>query len=142
MTTHSITPLVTAATNSSGATIPNTLRLDFGVQGIGGNRGGTTGDGYYELQLDPDGDGDFETNRWKFYRLLGDVAGRTVNGVSVADGKVDSLDRSAIQAAYNTRNPERDANGDGFVNSTDWTVAARSDTRKLRLDLFGTLSDY
>ncbi|MEY2726731.1 MAG: hypothetical protein RLZZ458_2598 [Planctomycetota bacterium] len=142
MTAHSITPLVTAATDSSGVTIPNTLRLDFGVQGIGGNRGATTGDGYYEMQLDPDGDGNFETNRWKFYRLLGDVAGRTVNGVSVADGKVDSLDRSAIQAAYNTRNPERDANGDGFVNSTDWTVTARSDARKLRLDLFGNLSDY
>ncbi|MCI0460839.1 MAG: cadherin repeat domain-containing protein, partial [Gemmataceae bacterium] len=59
----------------------NRLLFDFGVQGLGGNRISTAGDGYYEVAVDSDGDGVRETRRY-FYRLLGDVnADRTVNAL-------------------------------------------------------------
>ena len=54
--------------------IGNELLLDFGAAGIGGNRNTTAGDGYYQLSIDLDGDGTFETVE-HFYRLLGDVNG-------------------------------------------------------------------
>jgi hypothetical protein len=93
------------------------LSVDFGAQGIGGNRNSNAGDGYYKLTLDLDGDGVFETTR-TFYRLFGDANG---------DHKVDSADASFILAAYGQTGSllEGDVNGDGVVNSMDRTYAAR-----------------
>jgi hypothetical protein len=103
----------------------NEVRLDFGAQGIGGNRNSAVGDGYYQLSFDLDGDGEFETVK-HFYRLLGDVNG---------DRQVSSLDASLILAAFGGSNPERDANGDGIVNALDRTLAIRSLEAALAPDL-------
>ena len=48
------------------------ISLDLGSQGIGGNSGTSYGDGYYELAVDTDVDGTFESVR-HFYRLLRDA---------------------------------------------------------------------
>ncbi len=71
-----------------------TLTLDWGSQGIGGNRNSVTGDGYYVLELDLDGDGLYDTQR-RFYRLMGDVNGDRV--VNAADA---SLIQSQIGRPY------------------------------------------
>lgn len=99
----------------------DTLRLDFGINGIGGNRNSNLGDGYYKLSLDSDGDGSHETQN-SFYRLFGDVTG---------DQQVTQADVDAIFAAYGTSNAERDVNGDGLVNAMDRTFAVRGLNRKL-----------
>ena len=104
----------------------NSIKLDFGVQGIGGNRSSNMGDGYYELAVDLDNNGSFESKKY-FYRLLGDVNG---------DRRVDSTDSSLTLSAYGTTNPERDVNGDGFVNANDRTLVLRALGRKLMDDLF------
>jgi hypothetical protein len=101
------------------------VELDFGVQGIGGNRNTTAGNGYYRLSVDVDGDGIFETVQ-HFYRLLGDVNG---------DRQVSAVDANLILAAYGSSNPERDVNGDGLVNSIDRTLAIRSLGLALDADL-------
>jgi hypothetical protein len=103
----------------------NEVRLDFGAQGIGGNRNKSSGDGYYQLSFDLDGDGTFETVK-HFYRLLGDVNG---------DRQVSSLDASLILAEFGTSSAERDANGDGIVNALDRTLAIRSLEAALAPDL-------
>ena len=57
----------------------NRVTVDFGTNGIGGNRNSATGNGYYRMTVDADRDGSQETQR-NFYRLLGDTNGdRTVN---------------------------------------------------------------
>ncbi|MBL8810606.1 MAG: hypothetical protein JNM43_10550, partial [Planctomycetaceae bacterium] len=94
--------------------------------GLGGNRNTTAGDGYYQLGIDMDGDGTYESVR-SFYRLLGDVNG---------DRRVDTVDSSLVLGAYGTSNPERDVNGDGSVNANDRTLLLRSVGRKLKDDLF------
>ena len=106
--------------------VGNKIHFDFGVQGIGGNRNTNAGDGYYELAVDMDGNGSFETKNY-FYRLLGDVNG---------DRKVDATDSSLTLSAFGTRNPERDVNGDGFFNAIDRTLVLRALGRKLKDDLF------
>ncbi len=104
----------------------NGLTVDFGANGIGGNRNTNVGDGYYILAIDADGDGIFETQR-RFYRLLGDVNG---------DRKVDSADANAILAGFgHPYDPNLDANGDGVVNSIDRTLALRAIGRQLGSDL-------
>jgi hypothetical protein len=111
-------PLTAGMFSTSGAR----ARLDFGVNGLGGNRNTGDGDGYYEIAMDLDSNGTFETKKY-FYRLLGDVNG---------DRKVDSTDASLIGGALGTANPERDVNGDGVVNSNDRTLALRANLRKLK----------
>ena len=56
------------------STTANKIRFDFGTNGIGGNASSNTGDGYYEVALDLDRNGSYETLR-HFYRLFGDVNG-------------------------------------------------------------------
>jgi len=102
------------------------LRLDFGAQGIGGNRNTNAGDGYYRVGVDIDGDGTVDAVR-HFYRLLGDVNG---------DRQVNAVDRSLVMAASGTNNLERDANGDGVVNSVDFTLTSRALNRKLKNGLW------
>ncbi len=91
------------------------IETDFGSQGVGGSRNTNTGDGYYRIGVDIDGDGAADEFR-HFYRLLGDVNG---------DRQVNATDRSLVMAASGTANSERDANGDGVVNSVDFSLTSR-----------------
>jgi hypothetical protein len=106
------------------ATVLNTrfIRLDFGRAGIGGNRNSATGDGYYRLRVDTDGDGAQET--WKhFYRLLGDTNG---------DRQVNNTDLNNVNANFGRRGTlNADVNGDGVVNSTDRNLVSRQRGRAL-----------
>ena len=101
----------------------NQITLDFGTLGLGGNPNSTVGDGYYDLALDMDADGVFETHR-HFYRLLGDVDG---------DRVVTVTDANLILAAYGHSGPNvnEDVNGDGVVNAADRTLTIRSLGRQL-----------
>jgi surface-anchored protein len=102
--------------------VDNKIRLDFGVQGIGGNRNTNAGDGYYRIGVDIDGDGTADSFH-HFYRLLGDVNG---------DRQVNATDRSLVMAASGSTNQERDVNGDGVVNSVDFSLTSRALNRKLK----------
>ena len=102
--------------------IGNTVRFDFGTQGLGGNRNSNAGDGYYRIGIDVDGDGQMDAFK-HFYRLLGDVTG---------DGKVDDLDRLFILNNVGSNNPNADVNGDRVVNGVDSLLATRAFGRKLK----------
>jgi hypothetical protein len=103
--------------------VDQVMAFDFGANGIGGNRNSNVGDGYYELEFDLDGDGNFESLQ-RFYRLLGDVNGsRGVDGTDVSIVTAD-LGRSGLGL-------ESDANGDGVVNATDRTLTSRASGRAL-----------
>ena len=103
------------------------IQLDFGTQGIGGNRNTKVGDGYYQIAVDMDQNGSFETTKY-FHRLLGDITG---NGI------VDAVDKSNVLAAQGgPYSAENDANGDGFINIVDTTLVTRAFGRKLKGGLF------
>ncbi len=103
------------------------IQLDFGIQGIGGNRGTNAGDGYYEIALDMDGNGSFESKKY-FHRLFGDVTG---NGI------IDATDKSQVLAAQGgAYSAASDVNGDGVVNVADTTLVTRAFGRKLKGGLF------
>jgi hypothetical protein len=99
------------------------LAFNFGTQGIGGNRNATSGDGYYVLAVDTDGDGVLETKR-AFYRLFGDANGDRI----VSDADINQI-FAALGAAGSNLN--EDINGDGVVNAIDRIYAIRSLGRKL-----------
>lgn len=109
--------------------IDQALEFDFGPGGIGGDPLSSSGDGYYQLEIDLDGDGTFETTR-NFYRLLGDVNG---------DRIVDNLDILAITLAFGNVSTDplldEDVNGDGVVNAIDRVLAARNRGQQLGLGL-------
>jgi parallel beta-helix repeat protein len=108
----------------------NRITVDFGAQGIGGNRNSAAGDGYYGLALDADDNGSLETVR-NFYRLLGDTN---------RDRIVNSTDRSNVLANWNRRGSNNaDVNGDGIVNSSDLTLVTSQNGRKIASNL--TLHD-
>ena len=98
--------------------VDNRIVADFGTGGIGGNRNGTAGNGYYRFSLDADRDGTFEAQR-HFYRLLGDTNG---------DRTVNYLDRNNVNAALGRKgtNLNPDVNGDGVVNSTDQSIVRKN----------------
>jgi hypothetical protein len=98
--------------------VDNRIVADFGANGIGGNRNGPAGNGYYRFALDTDRDGTFEAQR-HFYRLLGDTNG---------DRTVNSLDRNSVNAAVGRHgtNLNPDVNGDGVVNSTDQSIVRKN----------------
>jgi hypothetical protein len=87
------------------------VRIDFGINGVGGDRNSLMGDGVYRLRLDLDGDGQLDVNA-SFFRLFGDVDG---NGV------VSEIDIGLVQTAQGQTggNLATDLNGDGLVNLTD-----------------------
>lgn len=91
--------------------VDQALLLDFGEQGLGGNRNSSLGDGYYQVELDLDGDGSLET-QLGFFRLLGDADG---------DGDVDNADLASVNSAFGQlgSNLNSDLNGDGRVNIFD-----------------------
>jgi hypothetical protein len=104
------------------------LSINFGPNGLGGNRNSTAGDGYYTLDIDLDGDGLFDASR-SFYRLLGDTNG---------DRQVTDADVAAIQSVISANGFDlnADVNGDGVVNSTDKLLATRSRGRQLAPSLW------
>ena len=106
--------------------VANRIVFNFGIQGIGGNRNTNAGDGYYELGIDLDGNGSFESKKY-FHRLLGDVNG---------DGIVSSTDKSQVLSASGSASPESDVNGDGLVNILDTSLLSRAVGRKLKGGLF------
>jgi hypothetical protein len=113
----SLTSLVTV--------VGNQLRIDFGVNGVGGDRNSLLGDGVYRLRVDLDGDGTLETSS-NFHRLFGDVDG---NGV------VNTADIGLVQAAQGQTggNLATDLNGDGLVNLTDLNNVKRRNGAKVIL---------
>jgi hypothetical protein len=105
--------------------VGNTLRIDFGVNGVGGDRNSSLGDGVYRLRVDLDGDGALESTR-NFHRLFGDVDG---NGV------VNDADIALVQGAQSQTglNLVTDLNGDGVVNLTDLSNVKRRKGSKVAL---------
>jgi len=105
--------------------IGNTLRIDFGTKGIGGNAATNTADSSYLISLDVDGNGSLETSQ-RFFRLLGDVNG---------DKVVDSKDTALVTANLNKggMNQPGDANGDGKVNATDVSYVRKAQRRRIRV---------
>lgn len=99
------------------------LSINFGPGGIGGDPRGPAGDGVYEVQLDVDGDGTFETSR-RFFRLLGDATG---------DGRVGQDDLAAIRSRLGVvgESLEQDVDGDGRVSILDLVLAYRSLGRRV-----------
>ena len=98
-------------TSSMVSQVGNQLRIDFGAEGIGGNRNSQAGDGLYRLRVDLDGDGTSE-NIANFFKLFGDVDG---NGI------VNKTDTSLVTAAQGTTgvNLAADTDGDGDVDAAD-----------------------
>ena len=115
-----------AASAWSASTVGNRLKMDFGAQGIGGNRNDTTADGYYRIGIDIDGDGTVDAYK-HFYRLLGDVNG---------DRQVNALDRLLVMRGNSPGAPSVDVNGDGVVNAVDLTLVTRSLGKKLKNGLW------
>ena len=113
-------PVALAASSYSASVDGDRLRLDFGMQGVGGNRNTNAGDGYYRIGVDIDGDGTADVFT-HFYRLLGDMNG---------DRKVDQADRAWVMSGLGTTNPERDVNGDGVVNSVDNSLSHASNRQE------------
>jgi hypothetical protein len=93
------------------------VKLDFGVNGVGGDRNSSLGDGVYRVRVDLDGDGTADITG-TFFRLFGDVDG---------NGLVNDTDIALVTAAQGTSglNLATDLNGDGFVNATDLTNVKR-----------------
>ncbi|MEZ6137703.1 MAG: SdrD B-like domain-containing protein [Pirellulaceae bacterium] len=102
------------------------MEVNFGEQGIGGDRNSNIGDGYYKLLIDTNGDGDFDDDGeiQTFYRLLGDVDGNR---------RAEQADVDAVLAAFGTTGPfiDEDVNGDGVVNQIDRILAIRALGRQL-----------
>ncbi len=102
------------------------IEVNFGEQGIGGNRNSNIGDGFYKLLLDTNADGDFDDDGeiQTFYRLLGDVDGNR---------RAEQADIDAALAAFGATGAfiDEDVNGDGVVNQTDRILAIRSRGRQL-----------
>jgi ELWxxDGT repeat protein len=101
------------------------VRIDFGINGVGGDRNSFMGDGVYRLRLDLDGDGQVDVNA-SFFRLFGDVDG---NGV------VNDTDIGLVQTAQGQSggNLATDLNGDGLVNLTDLNNVKRRKGAKVAL---------
>jgi hypothetical protein len=124
MTRYSLTGTGGSYVNLAGkaVAIGNRIQIDFGVQGIGGNRNTSAGDGYYRLRVDADDDGTFEA--WKhFYRLLGDTN---------RDRWVNTTDVNAVTAAQGqTGVRNTDLNGDLVVNASDVNIVKKQKGRSI-----------
>ncbi len=98
------------------------MTIDFGANGIGGNRLTNVGDGTYVLSFDLAGTGVFGAPI-QFTRLLGDVTG---------DGSVDANDITAYQADLKNGDVNGDINGDAVVNSADLLLIRNAQGRKIK----------
>ncbi len=91
------------------------IRLDWGINGITGSRTTNTGDGFYRIRVDGNGDGDYldaVDQVFEFARILGDANG---------DYEVTTADRVIVdsQIGRTGLNLNGDVDGSGAVNSTD-----------------------
>ena len=98
------------------------LSIDFGANGIGGNRLTNAGDGTYILSFDLAGTGVFGSPI-QFTRLLGDVTG---------DGSVDASDITAFQTDLKNGDINGDINGDALINSADLLLIRNAQGRKMK----------
>ena len=87
---------------TTSAVVGNSIRLDFGSNGLGGI--GRAGNGFYRVSIDLDADGQFDDGRFEFFRLFGDANG---------DGRVDAADASLLV----------DLNGDGRADVRDRAIS-------------------
>lgn len=121
--------------NTTFAAVDNTIRLDFGTNGIGGNAGSSAGDGLYRILIDTDDDGVVDQT-FEFFRIFGDADG---------DGDVDRLDVSKVLRGFRGRSnsAEYDMNGDGNVSFHDILFTSREARlgKSLNDELFGLLDD-
>ncbi|MEM6365526.1 MAG: hypothetical protein AAF745_13950, partial [Planctomycetota bacterium] len=96
----------------SADAVDQSMRIDFGIGGIGGNPLSTQGDGYYVLELDLDGDAVFDDSR-RFYRLFGDT-----NGDRQTD--LNDFRRVAIALRAGQTGPQdADIDGDEIMTQTE-----------------------
>ena len=135
---------VTPGTGSSvafeGVTkVADRLRVDFGINGITGSRTSNTGDGFYRVLVDGNGDGDYldaVDAFFEFHRILGDANG---------DAVVDQLDLNLInsQSGRTGSNLNGDIDGSGAVNALDFsrTNTQKNLNRNLTLPLRPLLDD-
>ncbi len=102
--------------------VGTTLSLDFGAGGITGRPRSRLGDGYYQISVDLNGDGNFTTET--FDRLLGDVNG---------DGRVNMADLRVVRRAFQTSgtDPGGDVDGRGAVRRIDRWLIVRSFGREI-----------
>lgn len=108
-------------------TVGGRIALDFGTVGIGNARNTSLADGYYKLAVDLDNDG-LKEAEFAFFRMFGDLNGdREVNSTDLA------IATTGARSAYSA---EADANGDGFVTSTDVLYVRRTLNRRLRNGLW------
>jgi hypothetical protein len=105
---------------SSASVQGNSITLDFGAGGIGGS--GNTGNGFYRIALDLDGDGQFDDGHFEFFQLWGDSNG---------DGMVDIADRIVTE----------DINGDGVINARDRAIYRTELNKRLLPSLYGEIDD-
>ncbi len=112
----------------------NIIQLNFGAQGIGGNRSTDAGNGFYRISIDTDGDGDFDDQHFEFFRLFGDADG---------NGTVNAADSTLINGQFGRTgtNLDGDIDGDRRVSVFDRLYASRNVGKKLRIDLFDYLDD-
>jgi autotransporter-associated beta strand protein len=124
------TVLNLSAPSTSLSVVGSAVRIDFGAQGITGNRSTNVGDGYYQIEVNADDDssGTFESSN-HFHRLLGDVNG---------NGSVTSADKSQLLSGTGGV-AENDVNGDGVLNIADTSLLSRAMNRTLNGSL--TLND-
>ncbi len=128
-----------AVTSFSVVKLGDRLRLDFGTNGITGNRNTNAGDGFYRVLADTNRDGDFSDAAdgvYEFARILGDVDGNA--SVTQAD-----LDLVNAQIGVTGSNVNADVNGDGVVNIQDrnLTTSQKNLNRKLADHLKPLLDD-
>ena len=111
-------PLLASQFNVVGAT----LSLDFGAGGITGKPRSRFGDGYYQISVDLNGDGNFTTVT--FDRLLGDVNG---------DGHVNMADLRIVRRAIRTSGTDLwgGVDGRGAVRRIDRRLIVRSFGREI-----------
>jgi hypothetical protein len=91
--------------------VGNRIRIDFGPNGVGGDRNSNQGNGLYRLRLDLDGDGKLEATA-SFHRVYGDADG---------NGGVDAGDQHVVssQIGLSGINLSGDLDGNQTVNQTD-----------------------
>lgn len=125
LTRSTLDGLSPVAVNLSGkmSVSGNKILIDFGSNGLGGNRNSIAGNGYYNLSVDADRNGTKESLR-HFYRLLGDTNG---------DRVVDAIDLANVTRAQGKRGTKlaADVNGDSVVNSQDLSIARAQQGKRL-----------
>lgn len=104
--------------------VGSSLHFDFGAKGLGGYT--PTGDGYYQVQLDLEGNGVFSAAR-SFYRLQGDFNG---------DRKVDQSDVAMVQSQIGAPyDPTYDLLGVGVIDKRAVAAVVRAKGRSLNPSL-------